>query len=34
MFPNFEVFKGSRDEIKATLESKQGLGHVKETNNS
>jgi hypothetical protein len=28
------VFRGSRDETKTTLESKQGLGHVKEINNS
>jgi hypothetical protein len=34
MFPSFEMFRGSRDETKTTLESKQGLGHVKEINNS
>jgi hypothetical protein len=32
MFPSFKVFRGSRDEIELTLESKQG--HVKKTNNS
>jgi hypothetical protein len=34
MFPTFEVFRGSRDEIEAVIESEQGLGHVKKTNNS
>jgi tRNA G10 N-methylase Trm11 len=34
MFASFKRFRRSRDEIEPTLESKQGLGHVKETNNS
>jgi hypothetical protein len=34
MFPSFKGFKRSRDETKPTLESEQGLGHVKETNSS
>jgi hypothetical protein len=34
MFPSFKVFRGSRDESEAILESKQGLKHAKETNSS
>jgi hypothetical protein len=34
MFLGFKEFRGSRDETLATLELEQGLGHVKETNNS
>jgi hypothetical protein len=34
MFPSFEAFKGSRDESEVPLQSKQGLVHVKETNDS
>jgi hypothetical protein len=34
MFLGFKGFKGSRDETPITLELEQGLGHVKEANNS
>jgi hypothetical protein len=34
MFPSFKGFKGSREETPTTLELEQGLGHVKEANNS
>jgi hypothetical protein len=34
MFPSFKAFRGSRDGSEAIPQSKQGLGHVKETNNS
>jgi hypothetical protein len=34
MFPSFEAFRGSRDVTKAIIELEQGLGHVKEVNNS
>jgi hypothetical protein len=34
MFPSFKVFKGSRNESEAILESKQGLRHAKEANSS
>jgi hypothetical protein len=34
MFPSFKMFRGSRDESEAILESKQGLRHAKETNSS
>jgi hypothetical protein len=33
-FKAFRVFKGSRGEVETTLESKQGLRHVKEANSS
>ncbi len=34
MFPSFKGLKGSRDESEATLQSEQGLRHVKEGNTS
>jgi hypothetical protein len=34
MFSSFKVLRGSRDEIETTLQLEQGLGHVKDTNNS
>jgi hypothetical protein len=34
MFASFKRFRRSRDATEPTLESKQGLGHVKEANNS
>ncbi len=33
IFPSFKGFRGSRDESEATLQSEQGLGHVKKGNN-
>jgi hypothetical protein len=34
MFPSFKAVRGSRDGSEAIPQSEQGLGHVKETNNS
>ncbi len=34
IFPSFKGFRGNRDETPTTLELEQGLGHVKEANNS
>jgi len=34
MFPSFKVLKRSRFESETTLQLKQGLGYVKEANNS
>jgi hypothetical protein len=34
MFPSFKEFRGSKDVSEAILESKQGLRHTKEANNS
>ncbi len=34
MFLSFKGLRGSRDESEATLQSEQGLGHVKEGNTS
>jgi hypothetical protein len=33
MFLSFKAFRGSGDKIEPTLESKQGLEHVKKANN-